>query len=167
MLFFFSLQRYKSFSEKQNKKPQVVKYLLEKWVFLTMNKIQTIISEEVNKVLFEKKEAKTKKEKRYGLKKAKGGKREKYDLDKYKKENISISMSEQQQARINDILKSEFVNLAAVARELYPRLTSEGAQSKLRKKVYNEKSDSGTPYKLSRGEYKKLAKILSKYGYHL
>ena len=130
-----------------------------------MNKIQTIISEEVNKVLFEKKGAKTKKKNKYGLKKAKGGKREKYDLDKYKKENISIGMGEQQQANINEILKGECMNLAAVARDLYPRLTPEGAQSKLRKKVYNEKSDSGTPYKLSRGEYKKLSTILSKYGY--
>jgi len=61
-------------------------------------------------------------------------------------------------------LKSDAVNLTAIARQLYPHLSSdESRESKLRKKVYHEVSDSGYVYKLTRAEVKKLKQIKNSY----
>ena len=59
-------------------------------------------------------------------------------------------------------LDNDVVNVAAVARQLYPNLTPEGAQSKLRKKIKHIKSDSGTPYRLKKKEAFKARRIIDK-----
>lgn len=62
---------------------------------------------------------------------------------------------------LRDKLDNEFINMAAVARKLYPDHTKEGAQSQLRKKLAHEKSDSGSTYHLTKKEGAKLRSIIT------
>lgn len=58
------------------------------------------------------------------------------------------------------VLKDPTVNLAAVARDVYPNLTSAGAQSQLRKKVEGETNDNGSEYHLTTKEANIIRKEL-------
>ena len=94
--------------------------------------------------------------------KKKGGLRGDLNMDDYRKENQAAD--DQELSDVEEWLKSDAVNLTAIARKLYPRLSSdESRESKLRKKVYHEVSDSGYVYKLSRNEVKKLKQIKNSY----
>ena len=61
-----------------------------------------------------------------------------------------------------DILDSPFVDLAAVAKKVYPDHTPEGAQSQLRKKVKGLKNDNGSKYKIKKKEAFKIRRIIDK-----
>lgn len=134
--------------------------------------IRSIINEEINKylneeILSEKKSKGQKKNKkpdegnvRHGAIKLKGGHRGDFNakLDRETNPNLSNADAEV----IARALDNDVVNVAAVARQLYPKLTPQGAQSKLRKKIKHEKSDSGSTYKLKKKEAFKARRIIDK-----
>ena len=65
------------------------------------------------------------------LRKKKGGGKEYYDYDDYEIKNKKISQGDASSVRGS--VDTEKTNIAAVARELFPDHTEEGAQSQLRK----------------------------------
>lgn len=77
-----------------------------------------------------------KKEKRKVRKLAHGGK-EYYDYDAY--ENTNQKMSKGDAKTISNNIDTEKTNMAAIARELFPDHTEEGAQSQFRKIVNGER----------------------------
>jgi len=64
---------------------------------------------------------------------------------------------------LTDILDSGYVNLAAVARDVYPDHTEEGAQSQLRKKVKGLTNDNGSKYKVKKKEAFKIRRSLARH----
>ena len=113
--------------------------------------LDSIIAESINKVLTEDffgeshkndvahlikhylgkhKHDKHKKNKKKLRKLANGGK-EYYDYDDYEMKNKKISVGDA--SSIRNTVDTEKTNIAAVARELFPDHTEEGAQSQLRK----------------------------------
>lgn len=121
-------------------------------------KLNTIISEEIDKVINEdfmqekkgnsdvasliknflhdkKKHAEKPKKKK--IRKLAGGGEEVYDYDDYEKKNKKISTGDANSIR--QTIDTEKTNMAAVARELFPDHTEEGAQSQFRKIVNGER----------------------------
>lgn len=121
------------------------------------NRIKAIITEEINKVINEdfmgeknnhvkdlvqkyfghtkhhKKEDAPKKK----LRKRAGGGKEYYNYDDYERKNRKISNGDANSIR--QTIDTEKTNMAAVARELFPDHTEEGAQSQFRKIVNGER----------------------------
>lgn len=56
------------------------------------------------------------------------------------------NLSKSDEDYVRNILKKPEVNLAAIARKVYPDHTDEGAQSQLRKAIEGEKNDNGSEY---------------------
>jgi hypothetical protein len=121
-------------------------------------KLNTIISEEIDKVLNEEliqekmgisdiasmiknflhgKKKHTEKPKKKKIRKLAGGGEEVYDYDDYEKKNKKISTGDANSIR--QTIDTEKTNMAAVARELFPDHTEEGAQSQFRKIVNGER----------------------------
>ena len=121
-----------------------------------MNKerISNIINEEINKVIAENsmeeanhevanlikhymqnrnKDSQDKKKYR----KRKGGGKEYYDYHDYELKNKKISLGDA--SSIRNTIDTEKTNIAAVARDLFPDHTEEGAQSQLRKILNGER----------------------------
>ena len=82
-----------------------------------------------------KKEFKLKKKKK--IRKKKNGREELYDYDDYQIKNKKISAGDA--TSIINTIDTEKTNIAAVARELFPDHTEEGAQSQLRKILNGER----------------------------
>lgn len=132
--------------------------------------VENIVSEEINSFLnengfFETKKKKAKKKKGpkdtgKNAKKLRNGLRTdfNYKLDRETNPNLNNQDSED----LIDILDSPYVDLAAVAQDIYPDHTPEGAQSQLRKKVKGLKSDSGSTYKIKKKEAFKIRRALAK-----
>ena len=120
--------------------------------------IEAFLNEEF---LFEKDKKTTRKKGKNAVKKG-NGQRGDFDYDHDKKNNPNISTGDQD-SLAND-LDSPIINIAAIAKEVYPDHTDEGAQSQLRKKIKGETSDSGTKYKLKKKEAKRLRRALHKFG---
>ena len=139
--------------------------------------IDKIITEAIDKYLSEnvfdeslfmekKKKSKTKKKHRksddikvHSIKR-KGGSRGDFDVKKDK--TINPNINNQDAKELSNILDSDYVNLAAVAREVYPGHSPVGAQSVLRKKVKRLKSDSGSRYKIKKKEADRIRRSLVK-----
>lgn len=92
--------------------------------------------------------------------KTKDGHRVDFNDKKEKEEKPSLTNGDAE--GIAQKLNNDVINVAAVAREMYPNLTPEGAQSKLRKKIKHVKNDSGTPYKLKKKEATIARRIIDK-----
>ena len=131
--------------------------------------IDRIINEEINKFLTEnsfeesKKNTKKKKKEKDILKKGKklrNGLRADFNakLDRETNPNLTSQDAED----LIDILDSDYVNLAAVAHDVYPDHTEEGAQSQLRKKVKGLTNDNGSKYKIKKKEAFKIRRALAK-----
>lgn len=71
------------------------------------------------------------------LRKKVGGGKEYYDYDEYERKNKKISNGDANSIRTT--IDTEKTNMAAVARELFPDHTEEGAQSQFRKIVNGER----------------------------
>ena len=71
------------------------------------------------------------------LRKRAGGGEIAYDYDEYEKKNRKISIGDADSIR--STIDTEKTNMAAVARELFPDHTDEGAQSQLRKIINGER----------------------------
>ena len=135
--------------------------------------VNRIISEEIDKYLYniinesyillekKSKKSKSKKEKDVwkGALKAIGGGRKNYNRKLDLRTNPTLNKSDEDS--ITNILDNDAINLAAIARKVYPNLTPAGAQSKLRKKVKGEKSDSGSVYKIKKKEANRIDRVLS------
>lgn len=118
-------------------------------------KLNTIISEEIDKVINEdfmqeKKgnsdvasliknflHGRKKPHKKKKIRKLAGGGEEVYDYDDYEKKNKKISTGDANSIR--QTIDTEKTNMAAVARELFPDHTEEGAQSQFRKIINGER----------------------------
>lgn len=92
--------------------------------------------------------------------KTKDGHRVDFNDKKEREENYSLTNGDAE--GIAQKLNNDVINVAAIAREMYPNLTPEGAQSKLRKKIKHVKNDSGTPYKLKKKEATIARRIIDK-----
>lgn len=103
--------------------------------------------------------AKEKSIKRKG-KKLKRGLRTDYNVKLDRETNPNLTNQDAED--INKILDSDYINLAAVAQDVYPDHTRQGAQSQLRKKVKGLKSDSGSTYKLKKKEANKIRRAIAK-----
>lgn len=123
--------------------------------------LNRIITEEIDNYIFnniinEKKSSDEDSEDiRHGAIKRSGGRRGDFDakLDKDTNPNLTHGDAEQ----IANALNNDVVNVAAVARQLYPNLTPNGAQSKLRKKIKHI-----PPYTLKKKEAFKARRIIDK-----
>ena len=93
--------------------------------------------------------------------KTKGGHRKDYDIEQDKQTNPNLN--NQDNKDIAKLLDNDYVNLAAVARDVYPDHTDQGAQSQLRKKVKGLKSDSGSTYKIKKREADEIFRSISKH----
>lgn len=141
-----------------------------------MKDLDTIITESLHSFLdknliFEKKDSKKddeksgdkkKKKKRKFRKNAikmKGGLRK--DLDSEDDKVCNQYISDREADSIINKVNPDYVNVSAFGQELYPHLTPQGAQSKLRKELKHIKSDSGSEYKLKKKDAKKLKTIFS------
>ena len=124
--------------------------------------INRIISEEIHNFLKEEFLFEDNKEKniRHNAIKRKGGRRGDFNAKLDKETNPNLNNGDNEE--IARALDNDIVNVAAVARQLYPNLTPEGAQSKLRKKIKHIKSDSGTPSRLKKKEEFKARRIIDK-----
>jgi hypothetical protein len=150
----------------KNVKIKIKRYLYIKYCNI-MN-YDKIINEEIdrfiNETFFtEKKKKKSKDEPRDIGKKAKklrNGRRGEYDFKKERETNPNLNNQDAED--LNSLIDSDYINTAAVAKELYPDHTPEGAQSQLRKKVKGLFNDNGSKYKIKKKEAFKLRRILSK-----
>ena len=126
--------------------------------------INYIIAEEIDRflnenIILEKKKKKKKKKKgpKNTLKKGKKlrkGLRTDFDLKKDRETNPNLTDMDAED--LNNVLDSDFINVSAVAQEVYPGHTKQGAQSQLRKKIKGLRSDSGSKYKLKKKEANKI-----------
>jgi hypothetical protein len=133
--------------------------------------INRIISEEIDRFINEdifgekkkaKKKPKEKKEKDIlkNGKKLRNGLRTDFNakLDRETNPNLNSQDAED----LIDILDSDYVDLAAVAHDVYPDHTPEGAQSQLRKKVKGLTNDNGSKYKIKKKEAFKIRRALAR-----
>jgi len=143
--------------------------------------IDRIINEEINKYINEsilmengfmensfveakKKKDKDKDEPRDIGKKAKklrNGRRGEYNFKKERETNPNLNAQDAED--ISSILDSDYINVAALAQDVYPDHTREGAQSQLRKKIKGLTNDNGSPYKLKKKEAFKIRRMLAKH----
>ena len=143
--------------------------------------IDRIINEEINKYINESVltengfmensfvEAKKKKDKDKDeprdigkkAKKLKNGRRGEYNFKKERETNPNLNAQDAED--ISSILDSDYINVAALAQDVYPDHTREGAQSQLRKKIKGLTNDNGSPYKLKKKEAFKIRRMLAKH----
>ena len=84
-----------------------------------------------------KEKLKKRKEKELRRRKKKGGGTDLYDYKRYKELNRDVSSGDYKQ--LTDRIDQEKTDIAAVAREVFPKHTDEGAQSQLRKILNGER----------------------------
>lgn len=127
--------------------------------------IDKIINEEINSFLiengfFEANKKKGPKDTGKNAKKLKNGLRTDFNYKQERETNPNLNNQDSED--LINILDSPYVDLAAVAQDIYPDHTPEGAQSQLRKKVKGLKSDSGSTYKIKKKEAFKIRRALAK-----
>jgi hypothetical protein len=94
-------------------------------------------------------------------KKLKNGRRGEYNFKKERETNPNLNAQDAED--ISSILDSDYINVAALAQDVYPDHTREGAQSQLRKKIKGLTNDNGSPYKLKKKEAFKIRGMLAKH----
>lgn len=77
-----------------------------------------------------------------------------------RRDGKNISSGDESQLR-RDINTNELINVAALARLVYPKHTPEGAQSQLRKKLKGLKNDNGSEYHIKQREASTIRKALT------
>ena len=84
----------------------------------------------------------------------------KYEKSKIRDGN-SVSSGDEDQIR-HDVDGSGIVNIAALARKVYPSHTPQGAQSQLRKKLKGLNNDNGSEYHIKEREANIIQKVMDK-----
>lgn len=77
-----------------------------------------------------------------------------------KRDGRNVSSGDEAQIR-HDVNNADLINVAALAREVYPDHTPEGAQSQLRKKLKAIKNDNGSEYHIKQREAGAIRKALN------
>ena len=113
-------------------KEEINKVINEDWMGEKSNHVQDLVQKYFGHTKHHKKETPKKK-----LRKRAGGGKEYYDYDDYERKNKKISVGDANSIRTT--IDTEKTNMAAVARELFPDHTEEGAQSQFRKIVNGER----------------------------
>ena len=124
--------------------------------------IEMIIQEEIDRYLNESliDEAKKKKKKKSSSKKKKSSNKKKKKISsKYarqhdkasKRDGNNVSAGDEKQIQY-DVTNNDLINVAALAKKVYPDHTPEGAQSQLRKKLKGLKNDNGSKYHIKQRE---------------
>lgn len=133
--------------------------------------IDKIISEEIDRFLnediFAEKAKAPKKEKKKSLKDIiKKGKRLKNgrrgDFDAKKERETNPNLNNQDAEDLSSLLDSDYIDVAALAQDIYPDHTKEGAQSQLRKKIKGIENDNGSKYRLKKKEAYKIRRALAR-----
>ncbi len=93
-------------------------------------------------------------------KKLKNGLRADYNAKMDRETNPNLNNQDAED--LNSILDSDLIDVAALAKYVYPGHTPQGAQSQLRKKIKGLKNDNGSRYKLKKKEAYKIRRILAK-----
>ena len=93
-------------------------------------------------------------------KKLRRGLRTDFNMKKERETNPNLNLQDAED--LNDVLDSDLIDVAALAKRVYPDHTPQGAQSQLRKKIKGLKSDSGSTYKLKKKEAFKIRRELAK-----
>jgi hypothetical protein len=89
-----------------------------------------------------------------------GNSKSKIQSDKAeRRDGNNISHGDENQIR-RDATKDDMINVAALARKVYPDHTPEGAQSQLRKKLKGLKNDTGSEYHIKSREASVIRKAL-------
>ena len=129
-----------------------------------------IISEEIDRfineeILTEKKGKKKEKDEPRDIgkkaKKLSNGRRGEFNFKRERETNPNLNAQDAED--ISSILDSDYINVAALAQDVYPDHTREGAQSQLRKKIKGLTNDNGSPYKLKKKEAFKIRRMLAKH----
>lgn len=94
-------------------------------------------------------------------KKLRNGRRGEYNFKRERETNPNLNAQDAED--ISDILDSGYINIAAIAQDVYPDHTPEGAQSQLRKKIKGLTNDNGSPYKIKKKEAFKIRRSLAKH----
>ena len=135
--------------------------------------IDRIINEEIDKYInesiisensFEEAKKKKKKEERDVYKKGKklrNGLRTDFNAKMDRETNPNLTAQDAED--LNSILDSDYINVAALAQDVYPDHTREGAQSQLRKKIKGLTNDNGSKYKLKKKEAFKIRRMLARH----
>lgn len=84
------------------------------------------------------------------------------DFDAKKERETNPNLNNQDAEDLNDILDSDYIDVAALARDIYPDHTPQGAQSQLRKKIKGIENDNGSKYKLKKKEAYKIRRAIAK-----
>lgn len=139
--------------------------------------INKIISEEIDRFLTEdfglsekaKKTPKNKKKKNKSKKEKdilKNGKKltngRRMDFNAKQDRETNPNLNNQDSEDLSNLVDSPYIDLAAVAQDVYPDHTPEGAQSQLRKKIKGLTNDNGSVYKLKKKEAFRLRRALAK-----
>lgn len=119
--------------------------------------LNKLISEEINKYInesfFEKKE------KDY----SKSNEHNKYkEIQRISKIRDGENISRGDEDILRSLFDTNYFNESAIAQEIYPDHTPEGAQSQLRKKLKGETNDNGSEYHLKEREASAIRNIISK-----
>lgn len=77
-----------------------------------------------------------------------------------RRDGKNVSVGDEAQIR-HDVDNADLINVAALAREVYPDHTPEGAQSQLRKKLKGLKNDNGSEYHIKQREAAVIRKALN------
>lgn len=80
------------------------------------------------------------------------------DLKRERGENLSQA----DEKELRNVLQDPAINVAAIAREVYPDLTDGGAQSQLQKKIDGKHNDEGSEYHLTTKEASVIRRELPK-----
>lgn len=119
-----------------------------KYLYKKDMKIHQIINEEINKFLLNNISENTNDSSKDEVEKAK------------RRDGKNVSTSDEDQIRY-DVNNADLINVAALAREVYPDHTPEGAQSQLRKKLKGIKNDNGSEYHIKQREASAIRKALN------
>lgn len=72
------------------------------------------------------------------------------------------NLNNQDAEDLADIIDSDLIDVAALAKRVYPGHTPQGAQSQLRKKIKGLRNDNGSKYRLKKKEAYKIRRELAK-----
>lgn len=126
----------------------------------TTGKIDRIISECIISEINKKEKVKKAKDVVKKGKKLRHGLRTDFNAKQDRETNPNLNNQDAED--LNDVLDSDLIDVAALAKRVYPDHTPQGAQSQLRKKIKGLKSDSGSTYKLKKKEAFKIRRELAK-----
>lgn len=84
------------------------------------------------------------------------------DFDAKKERETNPNLNNQDAEDLNGILDSDYIDVAALAQDIYPDHTPEGAQSQLRKKIKGVTNDNGSKYRLKKKEAYKIRRAIAK-----